>query len=318
VSTLALRLAFAGTPTLAETILKTLIEADRYAISIVFTQPDSRAGRGRKQALSPVKKLAERHHLNIRQPVSSSLIDPDNELLHTDILVVAAYGMILPKSVLNKPRMGCINVHTSLLPRWRGAAPIQRAIEAGDNETGITIMQMDEGLDTGDIILQRSCPILAEDTTDILQDKLASLGAKYLLEVLEEIENGTIAPQKQDHRQANYASKINKLEAQIDWDKSAKEIQQKIMAFNPAPVAFTELNSFELRIWKAFALEDSSAGLQPGRIARCSKEGIDIVTGKNILRITQLQLPGKNKVTANDFLNGHPDFIKCCLKALPS
>lgn len=306
----ALRLAFAGTPALAEMILQALIETDKYEISVIFTQPDSRAGRGRKQSLSPVKQLAELHHLKIRQPISFSLIDPENELSDTDILIVAAYGMILPKSILNKPRLGCINVHTSLLPRWRGAAPIQRAIEAGDETTGITIMQMDEGLDTGDILLQRSCPILAEDTAGSMHDKLATLGAECLLETLQAIENGTITPQAQDNRQANYASKITKQEAQIDWNKSAKEIQQKIMAFNPAPVAFTELNGLQLRIWNAHALDIYSRDLQPGNIAGCSNEGIDVVSGENILRITQLQLPGKNKVAARDFLNGHPDFIK--------
>ncbi len=303
-----LKLAFAGTPALAATVLETLITADAFTISCVYTQPDRPAGRGRKLHKSMVKEVAESNHLLIHQPLCSKEMDIDNKLSQVDVLIVAAYGMLLPESILNRPGLGCINVHTSLLPRWRGAAPIQRAIQAGDRETGITIMQMDAGLDTGDILLQKICTIKDDDTAGSLHDRLAILGAEALLETLTRLPDNSLQRQKQNDEQASYARKISKAEAEIDWTLPAGTIERSIRAFNPSPVAHTLLNHVPMRIWEAEVLDIDSGHHSPGTVLASSTDGVDIATADKVIRIHKLQLPGKKITSASAFHHGHPHF----------
>jgi methionyl-tRNA formyltransferase len=309
VNDVPLRLAFAGTPDLAATVLQALLDIRQYRISLVLTQPDRPAGRGRKILKSAVKILAEKNHIRIRQPAHPSEIDPDCDLANVDVLVVAAFGMILPSEILNRPRLGCINVHTSLLPRWRGAAPIQRAILTGDSETGITIIKMDAGLDTGDMLLRKSCLIHRDDTVATLEKRLAILGGECVLEVLDRFTGGKTEAIKQDDSLASYAGKISKQEARIDWTRPAIDLERMIRAFNPQPVAYTELKRIEMRIWEASVIENQGSTPPPGSICSASAEGIDVATGDQLLRIHKLQLPGKKIISARDFLNSHADFI---------
>jgi len=302
-----LNIAFAGTPELAATILKAILEKSKHKIKMVLTQPDRPSGRGRKLTASAVKTLALENELEVLQPSASELIALQDRITDLDLMIVAAYGMLLPETILNAPRYGCINVHTSLLPRWRGAAPIQRAIQAGDDETGITIMQMDSGLDTGPILLQKKCLIDATDTSASLLNKLANLGSDCVLEVLEKIISADIQASNQDSSQACYAEKITKSEARIDWTESATNIDRAIRAFNPAPICHTELQGLTLRIWQAKVLESESTS-PAGEIIHASKTGIDVATGDGVLRILQLQPQGKRAMSAADFLNGNPDF----------
>jgi len=302
-----LNVAFAGTPELAATILRVLLEKSEHQIKMVLTQPDRPSGRGRKLTASAVKKLALETGLEVLQPSSSELIALEDRIADLDLMIVAAYGMMLPESILNAPKYGCINVHTSLLPRWRGAAPIQRAIQAGDNETGITIMQMDVGLDTGPILLQKKCLINSTDTSASLLNKLASLGSECVLEVIEKIISADIQVLGQDSSQACYAEKITKSEARIDWTESATNIDRAIRAFNPAPICHTELQGLALRIWQAEVLESESTS-PAGEIIQSGKAGIDVAAGQGVLRILQLQLQGKRAMSVADFLNGNPDF----------
>ncbi len=304
-----LRLGFAGTPELAATVLQALIENTFHNITYIYTQPDRPSGRGRILTKSAVKQLAEVNNLVVRQPETPADFNTTSDLSKVDALIVAAYGLLLPVDILNSPRLGCINVHTSLLPRWRGAAPIQRAIQAGDKKTGITIMQMDAGLDTGDILLQQSCPIHSYDTAGSLHDRLATLAANCLLETLDGLIKDTITPYKQDNKQATYANKITKADALIDWTKSAVELERMIRAFIPAPVAHTELNGIKMRLWETGVLDDSYAKDSPGTIVACNSEGIIVITGEQLLSIRKLQLPGKKITSAQDFLNGYPDFM---------
>ena len=306
-NTPSLRLAFAGTPDLAAKILEQLLTHTRHRILMVYTQPDKPSGRGRHLALSPVKQLAQDHKLYIMQPPSPAEIDPGRELSKVDIFIVVAYGLILPASILRLPTHGCINVHTSLLPRWRGAAPIQRAILAGDSETGISIMQIDEGLDTGPLLAQRSCKITAQETSASLTEKLAELGAACLIETLGQVAAGTVTPRPQDPAQATYAGKITKEQARLDWNRPAVELERMIRAFNPAPVAYTELQGINLRVWEATVIEDAGVAV-PGTIVTCHKSGIDVTTGKGILRLLRLQPAGKRIMTAGEFLSGRPEF----------
>ena len=308
-SDVPLRLAFAGTPDLAATILQSLLANGQYRICLVFTQPDRPAGRGRKVKKSAVKILAEQHQLPIREPLRSTDFDHLKELATINVLVVAAYGMILPAEVLERPVLGCVNVHTSLLPRWRGAAPIQRAILAGDRETGITIMKMEAGLDSGDILLQRTCTIHPSDTAATLEERLANLGSKCLHEVLDQVTRGDINPSKQDDRYATYAAKITKQEACINWARPAAELERIVRAFNPHPVAFTELNGTVLRIWQADIVTDTALTAPPGTVVAADKNGILVTTGEQLLRLREVQVPGKKVVSAGDFINGHPDFF---------
>ena len=302
-----LNLAFAGTPELSAAILGTLLEKSEYQISVVLTQPDRPSGRGRKLASSAVKKRALEHGLTVLQPSKSELIAMEKVLSEVDLMIVVAYGMLLPENILNRPAHGCINVHTSLLPKWRGAAPIQRAIQAGDRETGITIMQMDTGLDTGPILLQEKCPINSSDTSEVLHNRLANIGSMCLLKVLDDVVSGNLQPVAQDNSQATYADKITKLEARIDWSQTVNNIDCAIRAFNPAPVCYTELAGFQLRLWQAEIL-DTELVSTSGKVLSCSKAGIDVATGKGVLRILKLQPQGKRAMTAADFLNGNPAF----------
>ena len=275
---------------------------------MVLTQPDKPSGRGRKLTASAVKMLALENGLNVLQPsCASELIALEDSIAEVDLVIVAAYGMILPETILNAPTYGCVNVHTSLLPRWRGAAPIQRAIQAADSETGITIMQMDRGLDTGPILLQEKCPIYPSDTSGILLKRLADIGSECLLKTLDAMVSGDLHTTVQDDSQACYAEKITKSEARIDWTQSATDIDCSIRAFNPAPICHTELEGLTLRIWQAEVLESESAS-PVGEIIHSGKTGIDIATGQGVLRILRLQPQGKRAMSVADFLNGNPDF----------
>ena len=305
-----LRLAFAGTPELAATVLNDLLRQDTHSVSFVITRPDKPAGRGRKLVQSPVRLMAEQHGLSVLQPQNPSDLDPDKALVQLDVLVVVAYGMILPQDILDRPRLGCINVHTSLLPRWRGAAPIQRAIQAGDSKTGVTIMQLAAGLDTGDILLQQECVISPRETAGTLHDKLANLGGSCLLEALERLERQTITPRKQDQHLVTYANKISKREASINWELTAMELERLIRAFNPAPVTHTNIQGVAMRVWEADILPQSIHDLTPGTVIEVNVNGIIVATGQGMLRIKRLQLPGKKVITAREFLNGHPDVLR--------
>lgn len=301
----ALDIIFAGTPEFAAVSLNALIQSS-HNLRAVYTQPDRPAGRGRKLTPSPVKQLALEHGIPVLQPVSLKPAEAQHELsaFDADLMVVVAYGLILPRAVLQTPRLGCINVHASVLPRWRGAAPIQRAILAGDKQTGVTIMQMDEGLDTGDMLLVRTTPINDDDNARSLHDRLADIGAQALLESLQLIVDDQLHPQQQDDAQATYAAKLQKSEAQIDWQQSADQIQRQIRAFNPWPVAQTIVDGNTLRIWNAQTVHETSDAT-PGKIINESRTGIDVATGDGVLRITQLQLPGSKPLAAADFVNAH-------------
>ena len=306
---MGLRLAFAGTPDLAATILETLIQDTHHMVSLVYTQPDRPAGRGKKIQQSPVKILARKYRLPVEQPESKTELDASQKLKEMDALIVVAYGMILPKSILVRPRLGCLNIHTSLLPRWRGPAPIQYAILEGDVETGISIMQMDSGLDTGDILLQKSCQIQLSDTSRSLEDRLAVIGAECIWTVLDMIRENAITPRKQNNNDATYSKKILKSSALIDWSQPAAVIERMIRAFNPAPVAYAEINKSIVRIWQAEILDKGSTDTaSPGAITDYSASGLDINTGNGALRILKLQLPNKKVLDCRDFYNGNPHF----------
>jgi methionyl-tRNA formyltransferase len=302
----SLAIVFAGTPEFAVPTLQALIDSPHRVVA-VYTQPDRPAGRGRKLTPSPVKQCALTHDIPVYQPASLKSADAQAELaaLGADLMVVVAYGLLLPKTVLEIPRLGCVNVHASLLPRWRGAAPIQRAILAGDSETGITIMQMDEGLDTGPMLATVPCPIEPDDTAQRLHDRLASLGNKALLESIAALAAGTAQPQPQDDSQAVYAAKLNKAEAEIDWSQSAAQIDRQVRAFNPWPVAQTHYEGQPLRIWSSELPGENSAAA-PGAIVACDALGIDVATGDGVLRITECQPAGKRRMAAGDFANARP------------
>lgn len=303
----SLRIIFAGTPEFAAKALAALLNTP-HEIVAVFTQPDRPAGRGRQLKPGPVKQLALEHQLPVLQPVSLKTPESMQQLkgLEADVMVVAAYGLLLPAQVLKLPRYGCLNIHASLLPRWRGAAPIQRAILAGDTQTGITIMQMDTGLDTGAMLLKKSCTITPEDTGASLHDRLAELGAEAIVEALAQLPDLKLTPQ--DESQVTYAKKLSKSEAQIDWHRSAEDIARQVRAYNPWPVAQTSANGQTLRIWAAEELtlqEDAAAG----QIIRLNKQGIDVACGKGMLRITRLQPAGSKPMDVAAFLNGRPDML---------
>lgn len=300
-----LDIIFAGTPDFSVPPLAALLASEHRVVAI-YTQPDRPAGRGRHLAESPVKQLARQHNIPVRQP--KNFKDEKNlqqlEADAVDLMVVVAYGLILPRRVLAAPRLGCINIHASLLPRWRGAAPIQRAILAGDTESGVTIMEMEEGLDSGPMLLKRTCPIGPQDTGGILHDRLSQLGAEALLEALPGIAAGTLQGEIQDHTQTCYAPKLKKGEAAIDWARSAVELDRQVRAFNPWPVAQTRFGDEVLRIWEATPLPPEGA-MTPGKVVRTGREGVDVACGDGLLRIQTLQLPGKRAMRASDFLNAH-------------
>ena len=300
-----LKIIFAGTPDFAAESLAALIQSP-YTVCAVYTQPDRPAGRGRKLKPSPVKQLALQHELPVLQPQSLKDLDAQQQLaaFNADLMVVVAYGLILPAAVLKIPRLGCINVHASILPRWRGAAPIQRSILAGDKETGVTIMQMDVGLDTGDMLLKTTTEITANDTAQTLHDRLADIGAKALIDTLELIVDDKLKQEKQDNDLACYADKLQKSEALIDWQQSAEQIHRQIRAFNPWPVAQTVVDGNTLRIWNAELIEETTTQ-QPGTVIDETKSGIIVATGDGVLLITQLQLPGGKPLAVSDFINAH-------------
>lgn len=299
-----MRIVFAGTPEFAAQALSALVAAG-HDIPLVLTQPDRPAGRGMKLRTSPVKAVALGYGLNIAQPESLKpegarqvIVDAD-----ADLMVVAAYGLILPKAVLDIPRLGCVNIHASLLPRWRGAAPIQRAIEAGDRETGITLMQMDAGLDTGDILSLHPLEISATDNAGSLHDKLAALGAASIVDLLPGLEHGAVKSVPQDSSQSTYAAKIDKDEARIDWCRTAGELDRQIRAFNPFPGCQTDLHGAALKIWQASPGRGQGA---PGEILSVSPSGICVACGDDALILEELQQAGGKRLPVAAFLAGHP------------
>ncbi|VAW57494.1 Methionyl-tRNA formyltransferase [hydrothermal vent metagenome] len=304
-----LKIIFAGTPDFSVAPLKALIESQHDVVA-VYTQPDRPAGRGRKLSPSPVKACALEHDIAVYQPEKLKEAENQQPLidLKADLMVVVAYGIILPEAILNAPKLGCINIHASLLPRWRGAAPIQRAILAGDSESGITIMQMDIGLDTGDMLLKTHCHIAPNDTGSMLHDRLSIMGADALMSALPGIVTGTLQGGKQDNEMANYAHKLQKSEAVIDWNQSAKLLQRQVNAFNAWPVSQTPIEVKGkvqmLRIWRARAIEGVSDEL-PGYVISCNKQGIDVVTNSGLLRLLEIQMPGKKPMDVSAFANAN-------------
>lgn len=304
----ALKIIFAGTPDFSVPPLKALIESEHEVVA-VYTQPDRPAGRGRKLTPSPVKVAAEENGIQVLQPEKLKSAEDQRRFidLEADLMVVVAYGIILPKAILDAPRLGCINIHASLLPRWRGAAPIQRAILAGDKESGITIMQMDIGLDTGDMLLKTNCEITPLETGASLHDRLSLMGAEALMSALPGIINGTLEARAQDNELANYAHKLQKSEALIDWTQSAKAIQAQVNAFNAWPVAQTPIELKGklqmLRLWRAQSMEGQ--GGEPGKVISCTKQGLDVATGDGILRIVEIQMPGKKPMDVAAFVNAN-------------
>lgn len=296
-----MRIVFAGTPAFAAQHLQALLDTDQQLVG-VYTQPDRPSGRGQKLLPSPVKQLALQQGLPVFQP--QSLRDPAAQAelaaLQPDLLVVVAYGLILPQAVLDIPRLGCINSHASLLPRWRGAAPIQRAIQAGDLESGVTLMRMEAGLDTGPMLLKVRTPIEADDTGGSLHDRLAALGAQALVEGLAGLAAGTLVGEVQDDALANYAHKLNKDEARLDWRLPAVELERLVRAFNPTPICHSTLNGEPLKILAAQLGEGQGA---PGEILDASREGLTVACGQGALCLTRLQLPGGKPLAFADLFN---------------
>lgn len=299
-----MKIIFAGTPHFAASALAALL--NEHQVVAVLTQPDRPAGRGMQLTASPVKRLALQHGLPVLQPTSLKNEETQRSIaaFEAELMVVAAYGLILPKAVLQLPRYGCLNIHASLLPRWRGAAPIQRAIQAGDTETGITIMQMDEGLDTGDMLLRNTCPIAPDDTAQTLHDKLAVLGAASILEALHLLLQQRLMPVKQDDSTATYAAKLLKGEAQIDWRQDAHQIGRAVRAFNPFPACHAGFNDMVIKIWQAAVLENVQA--EPGTVISVDRHGIVVACGKDALRLEVLQRPGGKAQPAVQFLQAVP------------
>ena len=305
-----MRVIFAGTPEFAAIALQSLQQAG-YSIALVLTQPDRPAGRGMQLHPSAVKQFALAHQISVAQPVSLRLdgkypavAQEAHALLAAtphDVMVVAAYGLILPASVLQIPRLGCLNIHGSLLPRWRGAAPIHRAIEAGDAETGITIMQMDEGLDTGAMLLKESLPIAADDTTASLHDKLAAMGGRMIVEALSKLEQGALPATPQPQEGINYAAKVAKEEAALDFSLPAAMLDRRIRAFNPFPGALAHMGATAVKIWGARPVEGQG---QPGTILAADAGGVVVACGEGALLLTELQKPGGKRLPAEQFLQG--------------
>jgi len=298
-----MRLIFAGTPEFAAAALKALIAAG-HDIPLVLTQPDRPAGRGMKLKASPVKEVALAHGLPVAQPENLKTEEARQPIKDAaaDLMVVAAYGLILPQSVLDMPSLGCVNIHASLLPRWRGAAPIHRAIEAGDRETGITLMLMDKGLDTGAMLRRAVLPILDSDTTGSLHDKLAELGAREIVALLPELAAGRVAATPQDGAQATYAAKIGKDDARLDWSRPAFELDRRVRAFNPFPGAFCLLAGEPLKIWRATPAAGTGT---PGNILNVDRQSIRVACGEGALEITEVQKAGGKRLPVEAFLAGH-------------
>jgi len=295
-----MRIAFAGTPEFAAVALEAILAAG-HDVRLVLTQPDRPAGRGQQLHASPVKRLAQKHGIAVHQP--ERLRDPATHVplieAAVDVLVVAAYGLILPQAVLDIPRLGCINIHASLLPRWRGAAPIQRAIEAGDSETGVTIMRMEAGLDTGPMLLKESLPIASDDSAATLHDKLAAQGGRLIVDALGRLES--LAPAAQPESGVTYANKIDKREAAMAWSQPAAVIERRIRAFDPFPGATAVLRGETLKIWRARPAGGNGAA---GTVLAVDANGIVVACGEGALRLTELQKPGGRRLGAADFLRG--------------
>ncbi|WP_036820432.1 methionyl-tRNA formyltransferase, partial [Photobacterium sanctipauli] len=304
-----LKIVFAGTPDFAARHLAALLSS-QHDIIAVYTQPDRPAGRGKKLTASPVKNIALEHDIPVYQPENFKSDEAKQALadLDADIMVVVAYGLLLPQPVLDTPKLGCINVHGSILPRWRGAAPIQRSIWAGDAETGVTIMQMDIGLDTGDMLKIATLPIEATDTSATMYEKLANLGPDALIDCLADIANGTAVATKQDDEQANYAKKLSKEEAKIDWTMDADAIERCIRAFNPWPMSYFTVAEQNVKVWRA-EVEADTQGKAPGTILSADKQGIVVATGKGALRLLEIQPPGKKAMQAQDLLNSRREWF---------
>ncbi len=303
-----LKIIFAGTPDFAARHLDALL-ASEHQVTGVFTQPDRPAGRGNKLTPGPVKVLAQTHGIPVFQP--KSLRPEENQQLvadlQADIMVVVAYGLILPQAVLSMPRLGCVNVHGSLVPRWRGAAPIQRALWAGDHETGVTIMQMDAGLDTGDMLLKLNCSIGPEDTSASLYDRLAELGPQGLLQTLNMLAANRAQPEVQDNALATYAEKLSKEEARLDWTLPAAQLERCIRAFNPWPVSYFLIDEQPVKAWQATVLPHQNK--QPGEILHADKQGIQVATADGVLNLLSLQPAGKKPMSAQDLLNSRREWF---------
>jgi len=308
---MSLNIIFAGTPEFAAVHLQALVNSEHNVVA-VYTQPDRPAGRGKKLQPSPVKKVALEHELPVYQPLNFKQAEDVEQLqaLNADIMIVVAYGLILPKVILDAPKHGCLNVHASLLPRWRGAAPIQRCIEAGDNMTGITIMQMDVGLDTGDMLSKVTTGIMADDTGGSLHDRLAEMGPAALLQTLTQVEAGTLKPEVQNDALANYAHKLSKEEALIHWDDTVESIALRVRAFNPFPVTLTVLGNDRIKVLQAEQVSDQTPAQTPGTIVAVGKEGIDVACNDGVLRLTKIQLAGKKPMNVADVINGQPDLFQ--------
>ena len=297
-----MKIIFAGTPEFAASALGALLK--EHQIVAVLTQPDRPSGRGMQLTASPVKQLAMKHGLPVLQPTTLKAEEAQQTLaaIDADVMVVAAYGLILPKAVLQRPRLGCLNIHASLLPRWRGAAPIQRAILAGDTETGITIMQMDEGLDTGGMLLKKQCAITVEETAGTLHDKLAELGAQAIVEALRKLEFGDLHPEPQEPLLATYAAKLLKSEAQLDWNQSASQLERAVRGYFPFPVAYTFLRETPIKILRARLVEGRTD--TAGTIIEVTKSHILVACGNGCLALETLQKPGGKALPAAQFVQG--------------
>ena len=312
----SLRIVFAGTPDFAARHLAALLSSEHDVIA-VYTQPDRPAGRGKKLTASPVKNIALENNIPVYQPENFKSDEAKQELadLNADIMVVVAYGLLLPQAVLDTPRLGCINVHGSILPRWRGAAPIQRSIWAGDKETGVTIMQMDIGLDTGDMLSIATLPIEATDTSASMYEKLAGLGPDALVDCLANIASGKAVAEKQDDELANYAKKLSKEEAKIDWNDSAEHIERCVRAFNPWPMShFAIVDSssdadISIKVWQT-RVDEESTSAPAGTIIKADKTGIYVATGDKVLVLEQLQVPGKKAMSVQDILNSRASWFE--------
>ena len=319
----SLRVIFAGTPEFAAVALAKILAAG-HTVPLVLTQPDRPAGRGMKLQASAVKQLALQHHIPVAQPKSLRLDGkyPDEAAAaqaaiaeaKADVMVVAAYGLILPQWTLDAPRLGCLNIHASLLPRWRGAAPIHRAIEAGDAKTGVVIMQMDAGLDTGDMLLTEVLDIAADDTTASLHDRLAAMGGELVVRALADAQAGQLQPVKQPEAGITYAHKIEKAEAAVDWQQSATVISRRVRAFNPFPAASAHLGTDVIKLWRAWE-ENMAHSHAPGTVLSADAQGVRVACGEGVLRVTELQRAGGKRLNAADFLHGFPLTAGQCFNA---
>ncbi len=299
------RLIFAGTPEFARVSLQALLADDQHIVA-VYTQPDRAAGRGRKLTPSPVKQLAQDHNLPVYQPLNLRDQSEQDRMsaLQPDVIVVVAYGLILPQAVLDIPRLDCVNVHASLLPRWRGAAPIERVLLAGDEKTGVSIMQMAAGLDTGAVFHKVECPIESNDTAGSLHDRLAQVGVRALLQTLSELQNGTASAVPQDESLACYAAKLSKQEGLLDWQGRAVDLEHQVRAFDPWPIAYTHIGEKTLRVFAASVVEEI-CDQAPATIIHVNRQGIDVATGAGVLRLQKLQFPGGKVLVVADVLNAH-------------